>query len=146
MEREVYTPEEFQREFGAGGSKKRQNKFGVGPKEKRRSRGRVYDSIAEREYADMLWTCVKSGEFLDLIEQPRLWLGVPENIVIPDFLIVPRHGAPWYVDVKGHQTPAFKLACRWWRHYGRLELHIVARCGRGFETLEVIARAFPYTD
>ena len=27
-------------------------------------------------------------EFLEFIEQPRLWLGVPENIYVPDFFIV----------------------------------------------------------
>lgn len=92
-------------------------------------------------YAQQLDLYLQSGELIEVIEQPRLWLGVPENVYVPDFLCIPSPstgGTPYMVDVKGVETSAFKRNKKLWASYGRLDLHIVKRKGNSFVTTEVI--------
>ena len=136
------------------------NKYKVAPPDQRKYNGRTYASKAEMEYAKELYMLKKGGEILEFIEQPRLWLGVPENIYVPDFFIVyknptleewlPGHSdrgpnseneacrAPIYVDVKGVMTPRFRQIMKLWRSYGTLDLHIVKKKGKRFVTTEII--------
>jgi len=116
------------------------NKFKVAPAKERTANGRVYASKAEMLYANMLYDQMRAGEIIEVIEQPSLWLGVPENKYRPDFLIVPAGAArPYYVDVKGMETSQFKHVKKLWAKYGRLDLQIVKRKGDKFVTLEVIS-------
>ena len=115
-------------------SKPIRNKYRVSPAAQRTWNGRTYDSKAEMKYAQLLDVLHRSGEVVEWIEQPKTWLGIPENIYRPDFLVIPHDAMPYYVDVKGKETPAFKKNVRLWKKYGRLRLHVVKRKGDGWET------------
>ncbi|MFP4141495.1 MAG: DUF1064 domain-containing protein [Phycisphaerae bacterium] len=117
---------------------RRRNKHGVAEPDRRRWRGRLYDSRAEMLYAQQLELRLEAGELLEVVEQPRTWLGVPENRYAPDFLVIPAEGVPYYVDVKGQETPKFKRDKKLWAAYGRLELRIVMRQGGRFAVVERI--------
>jgi predicted nuclease of restriction endonuclease-like RecB superfamily len=114
------------------------NKYKVSPAADRRWEGRTYGSKAEMQYAQQLWQLRKMGEIVEYIEQPRLWLGVPENVYIPDFFVVSECGVCWYVDVKGMETQKFKRDKKLWRAYGRHSLHLVKKSGKGFKVYETI--------
>lgn len=115
------------------------NKYRVSAPEARTFNGKVYASKAECLYAQELDLVLRAGKLVEVVEQPRLWLGVRENVYVPDFLIVPLPPfSPWYVDVKGVETAAFKRNKKLWKRYGRLALHIVKRSGSGFKTTETI--------
>jgi hypothetical protein len=90
------------------------------------------------EYAQVLWQLRELGEIVEYIEQPRLWLGVPLNVYVPDFFVVSECGVCWYVDVKGVETAKFKRDKKLWREYGRQELHLVKKSGKGFKVYETI--------
>lgn len=74
------------------------------------------------------------------IRQPRFTLGVPENVYVPDFLVVEYGIAAnvYAVDVKGMETPKFRRDCKLWARYGPCPLHIVKAKGAGFETVRVV--------
>ena len=122
------------------------NKYKVSPPDERRYNGRTYASKAEMEYAKELYMLKKGGEILEFIEQPRLWLGVPENVYVPDFFIVPNFPKslndmkyPYFVDVKGMMTVRFKQIIKLWRSYGTLDLHIIKKKGSRFVTSDIIS-------
>ena len=115
------------------------NKYKVSPPEKRRALGRTFGSQAEKRYALMLEACVECEAIADYICQPKVWLGVPENVYVPDFLVVPIGSLQYYVYVKGVETAKFKRDKKLWKEYGRLALHVVKEKGaHKFETSEVI--------
>ena len=136
---------------------KKHNKYRVAPPGQRKYNGRTYASKAEMEYAKELYMLKKGGEILEFIEQPRLWLGVPENIYYPDFFIIYRNSSvkdwvpgtnpkiedapssPFYVDVKGVMTSKFRHTIKLWKNYGTLDLHIVKKKGKRFVTSEIIS-------
>lgn len=97
-------------------------------------RGQRYDSKAEAEFAQLLDTSLLAGEILEYVRQPVVRLGVPENVYRPDFLVIPRVGVPYYVDVKGVETAKFKRDKKLWSAYGRLALLVKGR--KGTETVE----------
>lgn len=113
------------------------NKYNTSDPAKRRWQGRTYDSKAEMEYAKALDLLRQAGEVIEYIEQPRCWLGVPENIYVPDFFVVEPTQC-YYVDVKGMETAPFKRNKKLWKSYGRHPLRIVKRKGGRFTTTEVI--------
>jgi hypothetical protein len=87
----------------------------------------------------MLEEMVKLKIVIDYICQPRVWLGVEENIYVPDFLVIPDGAVPHYVDVKGVETPKFKHDKKLWASYGRAALHIVKETSPAkFKTSEII--------
>ena len=102
--------------------------------------GRTYASKAERLYAEVLWNHFQMGVIQVLIEQPTLWLGVPENVYRPDFFVI-QDGTPRFVDVKGVETPAFRKVKKLWSSYGQCDLHIIKRKGSKFHLAEVIGGA-----
>ncbi len=114
------------------------NKYKVSPPNERRHNGRTYASKAEMMYAINLYFQQDHGIILDFVEQPRLWLGVPLNKYVPDFLVIPRDERPFYVDVKGIETAAFKKNKKLWAAYGYLDLHVVKRKGNNFITSEIV--------
>ena len=118
-------------------------KYKVAPPEERRAMGRTFSSKAEKEYALHLEAMVDNGIIMDYVCQPRVWLGVHENVYVPDFLVIPVGASPHYVDVKGHETNKFKRDKKLWKAYGRWPLVIVKSSGKGkFETTERIPDAF----
>ncbi len=120
----------------------RRNKFRVAPADQRKFLGKTYPSKAEMLYAVELQQMLDAGLIIEYVEQPKLWLGVPENKYIPDFLVIPRDGIPYYVDVKGIETAVFKKNKRLWRSYGRLQLFLVKRKSTKFEVYEVVEGEF----
>lgn len=120
--------------------KKNGHKYNVAPAQQRRWNGKVYDSKAEMLYAKRLSTLRAAGEIIEWAEQVRITLGVPENEYRADFLVIPTDAreAPHYVDVKGQETKAFKRTKKLWASYGHLDLHVIKRKGRTFETIEIV--------
>lgn len=131
---EPLTVEEFAKKYG---KKKGRNKYNVSKPEARTFRGKCYDSKAEMVYATYMAECLACGEVIEVIEQPRLWLGVPENVYVPDFLVIAPHES-YCVDVKGVETPQFKKVKKLWAAYGRLPLKIVTLKGSTFHVNEII--------
>ena len=118
-------------------------KYKVAPAEERKALGRTFSSKAEKEYALHLEAMVDNGILIDYVCQPRVWLGVYENVYVPDFLVIPVGASPHYVDVKGHETNKFKRDKKLWKAYGRLPLVIVKSVGKGkFKTSERIPDVF----
>lgn len=122
----------------------RRNKYNVAPKEDRTWNGRTYGSKAEMRYAKQLRMLLDAGDIVAVIEQPRVWLGVPENVYVPDFFVVRSDGDTYYVDVKGKPSPKFRRDCKLWAKYGpnwgRQRLVVVRTSGERFrvdETIEV---------
>ena len=99
--------------------------------------GRTYASKAEMRYAQHLYDLRDKGAILDYVEQPRKWLGVPENVYVPDFLVIGQGGDAWYVDVKGMENATFRKNKKLWRKYGYLPLHVVSS-----KTLATMAAAW----
>ena len=117
----------------------RNNKYKVSPPEKRRALGRTFGSQAEKRYCLVLEQLVEASVILDYVCQPRVWLGLPECVYVPDFLVIPEDDRPYYVDVKGMETAKFKRDKKLWHKYGRLQLRIIKEKGQGkFETSEVV--------
>lgn len=108
--------------------------------------GVSYQSKAEAARAAELDLLLKAGEIVDWIGQPKVRLGVPENVYVPDFLVltwVPQalradggQGMiyPHYEDVKGVETPKFRRDKSLWKAYGRLPLRII----KGGRVVEII--------
>lgn len=113
------------------------HKYRVAAPADRTYRGKVYDSKAERDYAEILWSLI-GIEYAEIVEQPRICLGVRENVYVPDFLVIPMRDPPMYVDVKGMETAKFKKDKRLYATYGRLPLFIIVRKGKRFEVNEKI--------
>lgn len=116
----------------------RRNKYRVSPPDQRTWNGKVYASKAEMSYAVHLDSLIRAGHVTEVVEQPRVCLGIRENVYVPDFLVIVMHGNlghAYYVDVKGAETQAFKKNVRLWRKYGRLPLRIVKR-GKTVDTIE----------
>jgi len=91
--------------------------------------GYWYDSIAEKDYAQVLLALEKSGEISDIRRQEMVKLSAANIGYKPDFSYT-EDGRRIYVDVKGFETPEFRLKARLWRVYGPGPLRIVKR-GKG---------------
>lgn len=87
--------------------------------------GAWYDSKAEADRASILAMLLDTGELKRVDRQPRVELGIPENVYRPDFVVVDKKDALWYEDVKGYETSAFKRNKRLWRRYGPAPLHVI---------------------
>jgi len=115
-------------------------KYKVSPAKDRRAMGRTFGSRAEMRYALYLEEAYEAGFVLDYICQPRIWLGVPENVYVPDFFVVPGCSIlPHYIDVKGMRTAKFKRDVKLFKEYGRSKLIIVKETSaHKFKTVEII--------
>ena len=104
------------------------NKYGA-KKAKGFTTGRMYDSTAERDRAEILNLLQVAGEISDLKEQTviELMTGVKYR---PDF-DYEENGRRVYEDVKGVMTERFRIICAIWRHHGPGPLRITKRDGRG---------------
>jgi predicted nuclease of restriction endonuclease-like RecB superfamily len=101
----------------------RRGKFNVSPPEQRTWRGRTYASKIECQYAQHLRLDAANWEVID---QPKVRLG-DDFEYRPDFLVIPRNGTPYYIDVKGAETADFRRIRKLWEKHGRLPLHIIKR-------------------
>lgn len=122
--------------------KGRRNKYNVSPPADRTFDGKVYASKAEMERAKELRFYIERGDFMEVVEQPRVSLGCRENVYVPDFLVIPYpgtvnsipQGSAHYEDVKGMETAAFRKNLKLWSKYGRLPLHVLtAKRGGGWD-------------
>lgn len=117
----------------------RKNKYNVSPPAERTWKLRTYASKAEMEYASWLWVLVVDGQITFIREQPRIELGLPENIYVPDFAVwYVGEDKPMFIDVKGMETPAFRRAKKLWAKYGPGRLRIIKRRGKKFVCTEEI--------
>jgi hypothetical protein len=94
-----------------------------------------YASKAEAAYAAKLDQLQDAGEVLCWLGQPKFHLGVPENVYRPDFLVYSRDKSLVAIEVKGHETAAYKRNVRLWKNYGEIPLWIVKR-GKVDEIIE----------
>lgn len=108
------------------------NKYGAQPAT---LDGRRFASTAERDYAAELHLRQRAGEIADLREQHQVALTDARIAYRPDFSFLER-GRRIFVDVKGVETPRFKVIAALWSVYGPGPLRIVKRQRRAF----VIAR------
>lgn len=101
------------------------------------------DGVVNSEHDLSFKLPVLAKDVIEVLRQPKVVLGVPENTYRPDFLIVPAGSLPYYVDVKSEATTkltAFRKNVRLWKSYGRLNLHIIVRINGSdrFHTTEII--------
>lgn len=116
----------------------RTNKYRVSPADQRTWNGRVYASKAEMEYAKILDLEQRGGIIRNLTHQPAVRLG-PIDFV-PDFAAWHVASGKWrWYDVKGVQTPAFKIKLKLWVEYGPGDLFIVKKAGKRFKVVQVVA-------
>lgn len=96
-------------------------------------KGIRYHSKGEANRARLLDGRKESGEILWWVRQVKLYLGIPEHIVIIDFLVCTKTEGSYYEDWKGFETPEFAKTRRLWLAYGPShgpsDLHIVTRKG-----------------
>lgn len=119
----------------------RRNKYRVAPKSRRTdATGKTYASRSEMRYAAHLRTLIAAKEIVAIEEQPRLTLGIPENVYVPDFKVTPVTGDPYYVDVKGAETAAFRQNLKLWKVYGPAELRVVRPEWGKFKTTRVVPK------
>lgn len=115
--------------------KKRTHKYGA---IKTVYNGHTYASKAEAAYAQQLDLQLKADP--PLIDGWRH--GKPITLAgsikyVPDFEVWQRpcydHTDRWWVDVKGRETPAFRLKMRLWLETGPGKLITVKKSGNGFK-------------
>lgn len=101
--------------------------------------GITFDSKAEAEY----YALIKQQEKLNMLKivelQPKIYLTDAKILYKPDFLIH-RLGetSPVYIDVKGCETPVFKIKARLWASYMDADLELVKKKGKRFYTTKTI--------
>lgn len=96
--------------------------------------GVSYASKAEARRASELDALAATNEIVWWIGQPKFRLGCPENVYVPDFLVVCHTGRVWVEDVKGMRTAKFNRDAKLWRRYGPCELHVIS--GRKVEVID----------
>lgn len=87
--------------------------------------GRSYPSKAECQRAEELHLLERGHAISELQEQPKVSLvaGITWRL---DFAYL-EQGQRFYEDVKGYETPDFKLKCRLWAAFGPAPLRIITR-------------------
>ena len=93
--------------------------------------GIKFASKAESEYYLYLLQQKRLG-IVDKIEtQPKVYLTEARILYVSDFLIT-ENGKKYYVDIKGMQTPVFRLKLKLWKFYGAGELRLIKKSGKKF--------------
>jgi len=101
---------------------------------------RTWDSMAERErYYHELLPMIRAGVITYLEFQPQIHMTRARIGYKPDFYYI-EDGRPVYEDVKGVETPVFRIKQRLWKHYGPGILRVTKRAGKnkGFKTVKEI--------
>lgn len=110
----------------------RPNKYGATPTT---YDGVRYASKSEAARAEKLDYMQRDGFIRWWIAQPKFRLGVPENVYIPDFLVIEKPFGVRVEDVKGVSTAKFRRDARLWARYGSCPLWII-RDGKVAEVIE----------
>lgn len=97
--------------------------------------GIKFDSKAEAEYYIELLSLQESGAIRDIELQPKIVLTASKILYKPDFKVTYPDGRIEHIDVKGVETPVFKIKKRLWKNYGAGTLVIVKKKGRSFVEL-----------
>lgn len=92
-------------EYNQWRNRGKRNKYHVADPDKRKWRGKTYASKGEMEYAQNLIEQMNAGNIVEIVEQPRIRLG-PDSVYVPDFLIMPTSGFPYFADFKGVERVA----------------------------------------
>lgn len=99
--------------------------------------GHKFASKAERDFYIVLKNLEAIGQIKLLELQPKVYMTDSRILYKPDFLIE-ENEERIYIDVKGMETPVFKLKKKLWKHYGQGKLRLVKKSGKRFKVLEEI--------
>lgn len=97
--------------------------------------GIKYHSKAEANRAYVLDLDRQAGLILGWERQVRIELGVPENVIVIDFVVTTKEGTH-AEDVKGYETMKFRHDRKLWAKYGPCPLWIIDARGRVLEVIE----------
>jgi dsDNA-binding SOS-regulon protein len=87
--------------------------------------GITFDSKAEARRYDELKLLLQSGDIIGFNRQPSFVLDNQGTRYRPDFIVADKNGV-WVEDVKGVETPVFKLKRKMWTEkYPWLPLRII---------------------
>lgn len=123
------------------------NKYGA---RKRKVDGHLFDSQAEANFYIYLKNEKKEGRVKEFILQPKYELmagfdhpekktkaGKPSKVrpidYIADFEITDQDGKKMVVDVKGYQTPVFRIKAKLFMQKFNMPLYLVRQKGKGFK-------------
>lgn len=116
--------------------------------------GITFDSKAEAAYYNQLKMLKKAGEIKDFEMQKEFVLlegfnhpskktksGKPSRVraikYIPDFIVTENDGTKKVVDVKGVQTPDFRIKAKMFMKKYKVPLVLATRKGRGFKHIDL---------
>jgi len=100
--------------------------------------GSTFDSKAEAAYYIELALLLDKGDLISVELHPKVYLTTSRILYKPDFKIKDKFDRVWYVDVKGFETPVFKIKKRLWKHYGDGCLRLVKKSGSTFKLVEEV--------
>ena len=107
--------------------KPKRNKYGVAPKDERTVEGIVFASKAEAHAYQTLKALYDTGQLISLKLQPRFPFPMCFSYVA-DFDVTYADGSRFIIDVKGMETPEFKLKRKCFAHfYPELKLEVWKR-------------------
>lgn len=66
----------------------------------------------------------RAGEIKEIICQPQVTLTDAEIIYKPDFLVIDIDGSQHYEEIKGFETPEWRIKRRLWKYYGPAPLRV----------------------
>ena len=121
--------------------RRNRNKYKVSPKDQRTHNGRVFASKAEMEYFQILEIEMRAGGIQSIVCQPPIRLGPIDYV--PDFAVKIDDDWRW-IDVKGMETPAFRIKKKLWAEYGPGLLVLVKKSGKHFKIVEEIPGKKPF--
>ena len=110
------------------------NKYGS---KKVESNGRSFDSKLERAVFEELNLLEKAGNISELKCQVSVYLTEARILFKPDFSFI-RDGELIFLEVKGFETPVWRIKRRLWEHYGEGPLEIYKGSARNFFLHETI--------
>ncbi len=73
---------------------------------------KLYHSTLEADYAKLLDTLLKGKELKSVEAQPRFYLKVNDKTIctiVPDFLVVTKNGQKEIREIKGIETPEWRI-------------------------------------
>lgn len=86
----------------------------------------VYDSKAEMEYAQQLDLLRRGGLYVEVLRQVPIVLSRGITVVVDFRCERPDRKVEW-LEVKGMETPTFRLKLRLWLEHGPGPLHIIKK-------------------
>ena len=108
----------------------KRHKYGVAAKEDRTFGSLVFDSKAEMVRWQEHLVLIKTGHVTHVNRQVKVMLGDIPYVV--DYQVLESLEKWWMEEVKGVETPRFKLVKKLWPKYGPCPLVILKRKGNGW--------------